>query len=415
MNIILLLFFVLNFSPFMVVPGNNIAQASESAVIQTKQWTPGNQPANRWGDSPAVPEPGKVELPDFLSARGKKKGFVRHGIIFGPSKKFDATFNPTAWTSKDPSDGKEKVFMIIRGEENLPNAEWKRRSLPYLVSSEDGFHFTMVQENPIFQATEWYEKAGGIEDPRYFDMRLQPFVDSKDGKSFNGAILYTAYDGKTARIAVAYFNHENLSYFRKGGLLFDPADVRQNPIVATNPEWNKSPAAIQYRDPTTHKIVNLLYAGEGAKNKQGGIMAMLADTPFSWKWPLNRGPSIQTEIGIYIQNLVEPAFQPVIAPLSAELTEKTGETEGIYLSIHGDSPPRGYQLGFQIFKLGDPTGVPIFRSTSPYLFPEKAYELEGQVGKVIFASGSVVFKGQRIIYYGAGDRVIGAISAEAAK
>ena len=29
-------------------------------------------------------------------------------------------------------------------------------------------------------ATEWYEKAGGIEDPRYADMRKQPYVDPKE-------------------------------------------------------------------------------------------------------------------------------------------------------------------------------------------------------------------------------------------
>ncbi|MGZ3713625.1 MAG: glycoside hydrolase family 130 protein, partial [Bdellovibrionota bacterium] len=350
-----------------------------------------------------------------LSTEKGGKGFVRHGVVFGPSKKFEAAFNPTAWTAKDPVSGKEKVFMLVRGEEELPNATWKRRSLPYLASSEDGVHFKLVQDSPVFTATEWYEKAGGVEDPRFFDLSLQPHIDPKDGKKFDGAVLYTAFDGKTARVAVAYFNRSNPLEYRKGGLLFRPEDVKKNPIVAGNPEWNKSPAAIQYHDPKTGKIRNILYVGEGGKDGHGGIMAMEADTPFGWHWPEHKKPVIQTENGLYIQNLVEPAFAPVIADLPPALAAKTGQKQGIYLTLHGDSPPNGYQVGYQIFSLKDPTGLPIYRSKSPFLSPRESYELEGQVDKVVFASGSVEFKGRRFIYYGGADKVVGAISAEAPK
>ncbi|MGZ3669573.1 MAG: glycoside hydrolase family 130 protein [Bdellovibrionota bacterium] len=391
----------------------------QDATLSQSHKTPGvpnNQSANRWGNAPMVPDPGPADLPGYiLGKESGGKGFVRHGIVFGPDEKFTATFNPTAWTAKDSVDGKEKVFMMIRGEEELPDAEWKRRSLPYLASSEDGIHFKLVQDAPVFTATEWYEKAGGVEDPRFFDMRLQPHVDPSDGKSFDGAILYTAFDGTTARVAIAYFNHDNPQIYRKGGLLFPPEDVRKNPIVEAKPEWNKSPAAIQYRDPKTGKIRNIIYVGEGSKDRHGGIMAMESDAPFGWKWPESAKPVIQTENGLYIQNLVEPAFQPLIANLSPELAAKTGQSRGIYVSLHGDSPPKGYQVGYQIFSLEDPTGPPIFRSTSPFLSPQEPYELEGQVDKVVFASGSVEFMGQRYIYYGAADKVIGAISAEAPK
>ena len=374
-------------------------------------WIPENQSTNRWSGSTPVKEFESLDLPGFISS--KRKGLVRHGVILGPNENFQAVFNPTAWVGRDHKDGKEKVFMIVRGEKELPNAKWKRRSLPYLASSEDGIHFKYVQEAPVFEATEWFEKAGGIEDPRYFDMRLMPYVDAKDGQSFDGAILYTAFDGKTARVAIALFNHDKPTVFRKGGLLFDPSDVRQNPIVAENPEWNKSPAALQYLDPVTGRVRNIIYVGEGAKNKHGGIMAIESTKPLSWKWPSDRKPVIQTEKGLYIQNLVEPAFQPVIAALPPQLALRTGQTHGLFLALHGDSPPRGYQVGYQIFNISDPTGKPIYRSRAPFLSPTDSYELQGQVDKVVFASGSVQFKGRRFIYYGAADRVIGAVSAEA--
>jgi predicted GH43/DUF377 family glycosyl hydrolase len=383
----------------------------------SQPWIPGNQSTARWGDSPLVEDPGAPDLPGFVADSGST-GFVRHGIILGPNKNFEAVFNPAAWVAKDSTTGKEKVFMLVRGEKELPNAEVKRRSLPYLASSEDGIHFEYVRDTPMFEATEWYEKAGGIEDPRYFDMRLQPLL--KGGKKFDGAILYTAFDGKTARVAIAYFNHAHPTVFHKGGLLFPPEDVRRNPLDPHPewdksgdgvPEWNKSAAALQYRDPKSGRIRNLLYVGEGSRDKHGGIMAMEADTPMGWKWPSATRPVIQTESGLYIQNLVESAFQPVIAPLSQELAAKTGEKFGIYLVLHGDSPPKGYQVGYQIFSLSAPTGAPIYRSTAPFLSPQELYELQGQVDKVVFASASVLLNGRRYIYYGGADRVIGAISA----
>src|SRR5262249_7351177 len=148
----------------------------------------------------------------------------------------------------------------------------------------------------------------------YADMRQQPYVDPKDGKSFDGAIFYTAYDGKTARVAAAFFNHNNLKYFRKSGPIFPDADVIKNPLVPENPAWNKSPAFLQYRDRVTGDMHNVLYVGEGNAS-HGGVIALDAPKPFSWKWPSAGGPVIQSRPGFYDQNLVESAFQPVIAPL----------------------------------------------------------------------------------------------------
>jgi len=335
--------------------------------------------------------------------------FKRHGIVFEPNADFQAAFNPAAFVAVDPVDKKPTVYMVIRGEKEMNDAKWKRLSRPYLAKSKDGLKFEMVSPDPLFREGEWYDKVGGVEDARYADLRLQPYVDPKDGRSFDGALMYTAYDGKTARVAAAIFNHDNLTEFRKIGTLFPDADVLKNPLLGDS-AWNKSPAMLQVKDPNTGKVRNILYVGEG-NAKHGGIMAMEADRPFGWKWPRSKKPVITTRKGKYDQNLVESAFQPVIAPLPPALAAKTGEAEGIYLALHGDSPPKGYQVGFRIFSLKNPTGKPLYASDGPFLSPQEKWEIEGQVGKVVFASASVEFNKRRFIYYGAADRVIGAISA----
>jgi predicted GH43/DUF377 family glycosyl hydrolase len=272
----------------------------------------------------------------------------------------------------------------------------------------------MSDHGPIFLPEEHFNLAGGIEDPRYADLRLQPYIDPTDGKKFDGAILYTGYDGKTARVGVALFNHDHPYEFRKlKEPLFPDQDILRNPVVPGS-AWNKSPAVLQYRDPVTKKVRNVIYIGEG-NAEHGGIMAMESDSPLHWKWPEpGVKPVIKTRIGKYDQNLVESAFAPVIAPLPKDLAEKYGMSHGIYLCLHGDSPPKGYQVGYRIFSLKDPTGLPIYASDGPFLWPSAKWEIEGQVGKVVFASGGLAHDGKFYVSYGAADSRVGLAVADLA-
>lgn len=389
---------------------NHRLQALKDHIASLETWTPGNAKASdRHGDMAAVPDR-TPEIPPFIDP---SEGLTRHGIVFGPNHRFQAAFNPAAWVAKDPKDGVEKVFMVVRGEEELKGQKWGRKSLPYLAVSTDGLKFELVQEDPIFLPTDPWDEVGGIEDCRYQDLRLQPYVD-KDGKSWDGALYYTGYDGTTARVAVVLFNHDNPSEFKKAGLLFRDEDVKKNPLNPGNPGWVKSPAAVQFRDRKTGKIRNVIYAGEGNIH-HGGIMAMEADSPLGWVWPLDRGPSVVSRLGFYSQGLVEPAFAPIVTDLPEWMVQKTGHQEGIVLCLHGDAKPKGYQVGYVVFSLDDPTGKPIYEADGPFIWPQEDYEINGQVEKVVFASASVIFRGRRWIYYGGADRVIGAISAKVAK
>jgi len=400
-----LFFFFLLYDPLWAkqIPCKDL---TEKVIGPKGDWLPENQPSKRHAGFPDVPQR-TPELPSYLGSG--QAPLTRHGIILGPTKDFEAAFNPTAFVGKDPKDGKEKVFMVVRGEKENQSAEWKRKSLPYLAISEDGIHFDWANKEPLFLPTQPYNQVGGIEDPRYVDLRKQPYQDPQDGKVFDGAIMYTAFDGKTARVAYAVFNHDNLGEFREKGPIFSDESVKKNPLIPENPAWNKSPAVIQYTDPKTGKVRNVLYVGEG-NAQHGGIMALEADRPFEWRWPETEKPVITARKGFYDQNLVEPAFQPLLSALPPELAKKLGQTEGIFVTLHGDSPPKGYQVGYRIFSMDNPTGKPIFESEGPFLWPQEKWEIEGQVGKVVFASGSVEFNGRRFIYYGAADKFVGAVS-----
>lgn len=378
-----------------------------SAVAEqsdTAKWEPSNQPTKRFAGHPQVKRI-PPELPHFLDGP-----FVKHGIVMGPGENFEAAFNPLLF-AETGADGKKKLYMIFRGEKETNDPDFPRRSLPYLASSEDGRNFKMEREGPLWQPTQWFDEAGGVEDPRYMDLRLMPYVDSRDGKVFDGAIAYTGFDKHTARVGAVFFNHNNLNEFRKkDGPIFNDRDLMRNPLNPHKPGWNKSPAAIQYRDPKTGKTRNILYVGEG-NPQHGGIMALDADKPFDWKWPARKQPSIKVRSDHYDQILVESAFAPIIKPLPPELARKTGQKEGIYLFLHGDSNPMGYQVGYRIFSLADPTGEPIYASDGPLLSPELPWEIEGQVGKVVFASGAVEWNGELIVAYGAADKFVGLASA----
>ena len=339
---------------------------------------------------------------------------IDHGIIFGPempskgSPGFDAQFNPTAFKAIDPEDGKEKVFMVIRGEINLPaTSKWKRKSLPYLAVSEDGIHFKRVSNDPWFDVTlRSFEDPGGIEDCRYADLRLKPYVDPKTGKSYDGAIMYTGFDGKTARVGLAVFNHSDPYKIHKIGLVFKEKKSRK--------EWIKSDVHLQYYTFGPNggkKIVNLMIVGEG-NIKHDGIHAITSKKPLEVQWPDKNKPfSIVAKPGTVTEGLVEPAFRPYLTELPAWLQKKTGLKNGVVVVFHGDAPPLGYVMKYAILDPQHPERKPVYEATAPFNWQTTVPTFE-QVQKVHFGSGSEVVGNRFFIYYGIGDSYIGAVSYE---
>lgn len=108
-------------------------------------------------------------------------------------------FNPAAW-----SDG-EKIYMLYRGEDSTGIGEWNGTSRIGLATSTDGINFEREAESVYEPIDEW-ELPGGTEDPRIVKIDDTFYM------------TYTAYDGETARLALA--SSPDLHNWNRHGLLF---------------------------------------------------------------------------------------------------------------------------------------------------------------------------------------------------
>jgi predicted GH43/DUF377 family glycosyl hydrolase len=191
-------------------------------------------------------------------------------------------------------------------------------------------------------------------------------------------MTYTAFDGKIARLALAVSN--DLINWKKLGLAFQDEEVLKNPLVKSSP-WTKSGAIV----PQKINGEYIMYFGDNPI-----FMARSVDG-LHWQYPTDEKPVLSRRTGLFDSgHVVEPGPAPWV------------DSEGIHLLYHGDSPPRGYQLGEAVFSLKNPSRV-IRRSRAPILSPDQPFEIEGQVGAVVFAEGMVFFGDAIYLYYGAAD------------
>jgi len=288
-------------------------------------------------------------------------------------------FNPAA-IYKD-----KKIYLIYRAEDTI--GKYAGTSRLGLAMSEDGINFTKFKE-PVFYPAEDimkpYEWEGGCEDPR--------IVEDHDGKYF---LTYTAWDGKTARLAIA--SSEDLLSWVKHGLIFaDYADGKYRDL------WSKSGSII------CQKYGNRLIATR-VNGKYwmywGDTDIFLAHSMDLIHWiPVENPDGSLRDIfgprkGYFDSDLVEPGPPALI-------TEK-----GILLIYNSrnhdeygdpDIPAGTYSAGQILFNPDDP-GQIIKRSESNFFQPENDYEITGQVGNVCFLEGLVPLDQKWILYYGTAD------------
>ena len=83
-------------------------------------------------------------------------------------------------------------------------------------------------------------------------------------------------------------------------------------------------------------------------------------------------------------------------------------SEGWLLLYHAtdEKEPQKYKVGAMLLDLNDPTRI-LYRSENPILEPNEWYENDWKPG-VVYASGAVIFNDDLIVYYGGGDKYIGA-------
>jgi predicted GH43/DUF377 family glycosyl hydrolase len=219
---------------------------------------------------------------------------------------------------------------------------------------------------------------GGCEDPRLVYI--------------NGTfyLTYSAYDGKTARLAMAI--SKDLHSWDKVGPLF-PED--QWETFSPHQEyrhlfprgWSKSGAIL-------NQPINSyywMYFGDTY------IWAAYSKDPR--KWDVVEEPVLSPRLGLFDSQLVEPGPPPLIIP------------EGIWLGYNGADSNLRYSFGQALFDLNDPRKL-VRRSTQPLLVPSTEQEIEGQVQKVVFGEGLVRYKGRWFLYYGMADSRIGVAFAD---
>jgi predicted GH43/DUF377 family glycosyl hydrolase len=288
-------------------------------------------------------------------------------------------FNPAAVVRHDT------VFLLYRAEDNA--GKYAGTSRIGLAWSIDGLHFTkhpvpvLYPDNDSLKKYEW---EGGCEDPRV--------VVDENGTYY---MTYTAYDGDKARLMVA--SSPDLYHWKKHGLAFTPGAIESG--------WSKSGSIVSnYKNgtPVASKVNGkyCMYWGDTH------IFEAMSDDLIHWNVvvvlqgePLSVIPPRR---GKFDSDLVEPGPPAMITDSGIVLmynsrnVRATGDTT---LAEHT------YSASQILFDKNDP-GKILHRMDTPFIKPDKPYEISGQVNQVCFIEGLVNYKGKWFLYYGTADSKI---------
>ncbi|GAA4279759.1 glycoside hydrolase family 130 protein [Gaetbulibacter aestuarii] len=361
-----------------------------SNCVQNKTYELVNDQVNTWGfhDVEKVDSLNPVLKP---STDFSFKSPISNETVYWESRN---VLNPAAVVHDN------KVYLFYRAQDSSGTSRIG------LATSKDGLHFNKIPEPVLYpdedsmMVYEWnYKKLAkdssnmdcknclfdGIEDPRIIA-----------GPEDNYIMTYTAYDGKTARLSVA--TSKDLLHWTKHGLAFQDEKYRDM--------WSKSGAIVaEFQD---DNVV--------AKKINGSYWMYFGDTDiFLAKsqdlihWEVCENAESKKAIsvlhprsGYFDSRLVEPG------PF-ALYTEK-----GIVLIYNGSNaanfndqslPKFTYAAGQALFDKEQPYKL-MNRTTGHFIYPDKPYEMVGEVNLVCFVEGLVDFSGHWFLYYGTADSKI---------
>jgi predicted GH43/DUF377 family glycosyl hydrolase len=275
-----------------------------------------------------------------------------------------------------------KVFLIYRAQDSMMTSRLG------LAISKDGLHFTkeplpvLYPENDSMKDYEW---PGGVEDPR--------IVESEDGTYI---LTYTSYDGRTARLCLA--TSKDLKNWTKHGLVLGEGKYRDT--------WSKSGA-----------IVSRLEEGRIIATKVNGkywmyfgdtdLFLAISDDLIHWEVVENSESGKMISVlhprpGYFDSRLVEPGPYALI------------RDQGILLIYNSSNAPNNNDPGLPEFTYSasqvlfdkDYPYKLLDRMDSYFIYPEKPYEITGEVNRVCFVEGLVFFRDQWLLYYGTADSKI---------
>jgi predicted GH43/DUF377 family glycosyl hydrolase len=272
-----------------------------------------------------------------------------------------------------------KVYIVYRA---FGDDEVSRLGL---AVSEDGFLFKERLSKPIFEP-KGKSETRGCEDPRLI--------------LFNNRIymLYTAYDGIVAQIALASIGIDDfINYhweaWHRHGLVF-PGYTDKNAALFPG-TFNEQYAMLHRVDPH---------------------MWITFSPHLRCPWPRRKHTILAgSQSGMLWDGLKIGAGAP---PIKTKY--------GWLLITHGVDHNHTYRLGVMLLDLDDPTTI-LYRSPNPILEPRESYEI-GESGKswvpnVVFSCGAVPRENSKeildvgdeiLIYYGAADTVISVATTKVA-
>jgi predicted GH43/DUF377 family glycosyl hydrolase len=290
--------------------------------------------------------------------------------------------NPTAFVKEG------KVYLLYRAQDSAMTSRLG------LAISEDGIHFKK-QPYPIFYPTPdsllKYEWKGGVEDPRIVSMPDSGYL-----------LTYTSYDGKTARLCFAT-TYDLMHWQKKGPVLQSPKYINS---------WSKSGAILVEK--VDEKMV--------AKKVKGKYWMYFGDTD------LFMATSTDLLHWQAVENSESQKLVRVLAPRAGYFDSRLVEpgpyalytTNGIVLIYNSSNaannndttqPKFTYAAGQALFDKNAPYKL-LDRSAHYFIYPDKPYELKGEVNNVCFVEGLVYFKNKWILYYGTADSKIAVAIAQ---
>ena len=307
--------------------------------------------------------------------------------------------NPTAVVRGD------SIYLLYRAQDSMGTSRIG------MAVSHDGLNF-VKRPSPVFypmddhmRKYEWnYQKDGEQENSEtcyfcYFDGVEDPrIVESEDGRYI---MTYTAYDGKTARLAIA--SSEDMVNWTKHGLV-----LREEKYKDT---WSKAGAIVARKEGERIVATRIdgkywMYYGDTS------LFMAWSDDLIHWEVAENaeNGERIRVmnpRSGRFDSRLVEPGPYALLT------------SAGILMIYNGSNaanfndpelPKFTYAAGQALFDKDRPYQL-TDRSEGYFIHPDKDYERIGEVNEVCFVEGLVPFKGKWFLYYGTADSKIAAAVA----
>lgn len=313
-----------------------------------------------------------IELPSLLEQmlekekRTVKLNRAKENPIIIPNEKHSweskATFNPAAIYL----DGKVHLVYRAMSEDNT--------SVFGYAASRDGIHIDERLSEPIYIPLEPFEQKlqpggnSGCEDPHLTKIGSKIYM------------LYTAFDGKNPpRVALTSISVKDF-LARKWNWT--------KPVIISPPDFDDKDALIFPEKLNGKYIIVHRVSGDIDFATRSNLDFKDGEWLEEYRWLFPRK-------GWWDSKNVGAAAPPI----------KT--KEGWVMLYHGVSEDGVYRVGAVLLDAKNPLKI-IGRTDNPIFEPEMPYEKEGQIPNVVFPCGAVLIRDTIFVYYGGGDKVVGA-------